>query len=469
MNVIDEHINLGIVDKAFIVQKDNFKELYITGSNYEMGFQHGALLANEIEEVASKIITKLSLMLGQGDMEKGLEIFKFAAKTMEKYIPPVYKREILGIVDGMASRKVKLLTYDDMIMYNCHADIALFYSSEGQQPGRPSTGFPIPAAPACSSFTAWGNATKDNKLILNANTDWYSSEFLYKHAIVMRGNPDYGYSFICPTYPGLVGLTSGMNEVGIAFNSQTSRSSHLTLAGTGFIFNTRWVLEKAVSIDEAIAIIGGYKSLGLNWSIVDGKTNMAAVIEVSASEITVRTNDKDKNVLWATNHFNSYPGWQSYSGYSMVPGQMKYYGVTPPESIKVWQKHLEQVNPGTYYRYNRLKQLINENYGEITIAKAKEFSLDRYDLSINKQLGLNEPSVNTIYWWGAKTTLFKDIKCYKTKKTWSITDREVALHKFVAIPEMGIIWFAMGAEPVKYDPTPLFLEQHWRITKAARS
>ena len=139
-----KHQHFKIIDKAYIVKKGNLKKLYIAGSNYEMGFQHGALLSDEIEEVASKMITKLSLILGQGNMEKGLAIFKFAAKTMEKYIPSAYKLEIKGILDGMASKQVTLLNYDDLIMYNCHADIALFYSSEGLHPDRPSTGFPIP-------------------------------------------------------------------------------------------------------------------------------------------------------------------------------------------------------------------------------------------------------------------------------------------------------------------------------------
>ena len=455
-----------IIDKAYIVKKENLKKLYIAGSNYEMGFQHGALLSNEIEEVASKMITKLSLILGQGDMEKGLAIFKFAAKIMEKYIPSAYKLEIKGILDGMASKQVTLLNYDDLIMYNCHADIALFYSSEGQHPDRPSTGFPIPQTLACSSFSAWGKATEDHKLIFNANTDWYSSELLFKHAVVMHGNPDYGYSFICPTYPGLIGMTSGMNEVGIAFNSQTSRSTNLTLAGTGFVFNTRLILEKAASIGDAATILGGYKSLGLNWSIVDAKKNTAAVIEVSASEISIRINEKDKNMqdkdmLWTTNHFNCYPGWQSYSGHNMVPGQMKLYGVASPRSIQAWQDNLEQVNPDSYHRYNRFKQLLNKNYKKITVSNAREFSLDRYDLATNKQLSLNKPSTSTIYWWGAKTTLFEDILCYKTKNPWSITDREVSLHKFVAVPEIGLIWFAMGTEPVIYEPAPFFLEQKW--------
>ncbi len=457
-----------IIDKAYIVKKEHLKKLYVAGSHYEMGFQHGALLSDEIEEVASKMITKLSLILGQGDMDKGLRIFKYAAKTMEKYIPSAYKLEIKGILDGIASKQVTLLNYDDLIMYNCHADIALFYSSEGQHPDRPSTGFPIPQTLACSSFSVWGEATEDHKLIFNANTDWYSSEILYKHAVVMHGNPDYGYSFICPSYPGLIGMTSGMNEVGIAFNSQTSRSTNLTLAGTGFVFNTRLILEKAASIGDAATIIEGYKSLGLNWSIVDAKKNTAAVIEVSASEISIRINEKDKDMLWTTNHFNCYPGWQSYSGHNMVPGQMKLYGVASPDTIKTWQDHLGQVNPDSYHRYNRFKRLLNKKYGKITVSNARKFSLDRYDLSTNKQLSLDKPSTSTICWYGDRTTLFKNIKCYKTKKSWNITDREVSLHKFVTVPETGLIWFAMGTEPVKYEPAPLFLEQHWHTAHISR-
>ena len=246
----------------------------------------------------------------------------------------------------------------------------------------------------------------------------------------MHGNPDYGYSFICPTYPGLIGMTSGMNEVSIAFNSQTSRSTNLTLAGTGFVFNTRLILEKAASIGDAATIIGGYKSLGLNWSVVDAKKNTAAVIEVSASEISIRINEKDKNIedqdiegqdienqdmLWTTNHFNCYPGWQNYSGHNMVPGQMKLYGVASPRSIKAWQDNLEQVNPDSYHRYNRFKQLLHKNYGKITVSNARKFSLDRYDLSTNQQLSLNKPSTNKFTGGELKQPCLKILNVIKQK------------------------------------------------------
>ena len=59
---------ISVYEKAFLVEKPQLEYfppiLHVQGTPYEMGYQHGVLLADRIEEMASSLFPPIAFILG---------------------------------------------------------------------------------------------------------------------------------------------------------------------------------------------------------------------------------------------------------------------------------------------------------------------------------------------------------------------------------------------------------------------
>jgi len=447
---------LGFLEK----KQSGLRILHVKGTDYERGYQHGTLLADQIEECLKPGITMYALSLGRpwgqlegGDYEKGIKQLFEIKEAMEPWVPPNIKGELHGIADAL-SAKGSNITYDDILLWNIGVDADLFFfHPKSALMDKPGFRTPYPAV-ACTTFCAFGKATSDGRIIYFKNNDFLSTPEAEENVYVMIAKPtDGNHGYFVPILPGLLGIESGMNDAGICFGINYSGTQPETPQGIGLCFRSELFLRFLSNIEDGISLANNYpRTGGALYHLADPSASKAIIIETTPNEIAVRsTTETDRDILWASNHFNCYPGWQGYKGCNMVTNQAKAYGLDDISTVDKWQESLEKcfLEEGSVGRYARLKQLLNENYGKITVEKALEIGGDRYDLKTKKLIGVEELyGFTTVSQFVAKSFQVVDsILYYKGVIKGPVRESIGNLWSWLAVPDRGDIWLADGPIP----------------------
>ena len=440
---------------GFIEKKPNgLTVLHLKGTAYERGYQRGFLLGDQLDTMIKHDLTQVAILSGRGDLVKGLATIRELAEINKPFIPNNIRQEIKGIANGLAARGSNL-TYDDILLHAISDDISMMDLSKPLDTNATMTGFPMTR---CSSFSAFGTATKDGQLIFGANEDYYDTEDVLRSRMAIVVDPtDGGYGYTGGIWNLWYGA-GGMNEAGIAIKAHLSFSQAETLRGVVTDMLLSIVLQYADSIEDAVDILASHpRTCGLIVHVADGKTNRAAVIEYTAHDIAVRFPEHGKDILWSTNHFNCYPGWQGYTGVNMAAynanrvisgGKGKMEDIS---TVEKWQDSLEKRGIGRNGRYGRYQQLLNQNYGKMTIEEAKKLLRDRYDIKTGKVISLNNPVGELICAYDADRIMSKNAIPYKSIRSGEYTVKSGTVFSFVSTPGNGSIWLAVGnVPPVNY-------------------
>lgn len=387
--------NKKIFGKSSLEKRNNIYMLHLEGTQYEMGFQHGILLKEEIKKgvvpyYLIKNVTK------RGLAERNLEPPPLLKFFLMKYvnwsiiskfktrIPQSAKEEMKGIADASG---IPYETFLRLVVLPDTTAKVLDTSYKLKEFCNNSLG--------CSSFVATKNAVKGGKLIHARNLDYEGVGFWDKYPLVIFYHPnnEQSYVSISTAGVGLAGITS-MNESGLTLALHQNYSKEVSNIGTPIIAIGNEVIRKAHNIRESVQIIKKLCPAG-GWTFVisDWKTNETRAIEVSAKEVIVRK--MEGNLLYNTNHY-----------------------ITP--EMKLEERSISQATTiNSHARYQRLEQLLKQNFGKIDIALAAKFLGDHYDPIVKKERGL--------------------INCLT---------RMGNLGSVIFLPEEGSIWVANGRAPV---------------------
>ena len=351
------------------------------------------------------------------------------------------------------------LTYDDILLWNTMCDQRCFYNHlNPADPDTPAARHPFPLS--CSSFSAWGEATPDGKMIFGKNMDNLNLPGTLENRILVIVDSDHGCGHTFITHPGMLAIDEGINRDGVAMMTQYSVSIN-EMQGCGIGILIRLTLANVHRIDDMINILPVYsRCTGINHHVADTKVNRTIVIEVSATEVAVRYPEQGRDVLY----YNCYLGWKDYTGYNMVLDQAPVYSLTDVSMIKKWQTSLadrENPNIPAAGRLKRYEQLLNENYGKITVEKGIEILTDRHDPDSDKERDWSEPSPGRndggpIYALYSVETLAEDASYYKSNKSAPITAQASCLWSLVAVLADGNIWLVIKDFPAQRGPFEYF-------------
>jgi len=202
--------------KGLLLEQDGQKILVLRGSPYEMGYQHGVLLKEEV-----RTMVELSLMVAFARNPGALEKAWNAAKS---FIPDRYLEELRGLSDG-AGIPLEKVQYASVFPELFH----------------------------CSGMVFWGKATKNSKLLHCRILDYATEIGLQKYAVVMFFQPDNYYSFISAGFAGFIGCVTGMNNQKIAIGEMGGRGEG-QWSGIPMTFLMRMVMEEADSLEKGVNI-----------------------------------------------------------------------------------------------------------------------------------------------------------------------------------------------------------------------
>ncbi len=287
-------------DSTFVLD-DNFLtknrqgqwELYVDGNPYELGLKTGNLTQELFNQQEQIFIDKIdSLVPSKGKQNLLRKFLAWFNRKMYRNIDEQYKAEIYGMAQ-YASKDFDYIAkpYQRVMYFHGAHDIGHALQDL--------------ALVGCSSFAAWGNQTKDGKMIIGRNFDFYVGDEFAKNKIIAFINPDDGHKFMSVTWGGFIGVISGMNDQGLTVTINAGKSDFPLVAKTPISLVTREILQYASTIDEAIAI-AKKREVFVSESIFVGsaKDKRAAIIEVSPKNFGVYEVE-NSNQLICSNHFQS--------------------------------------------------------------------------------------------------------------------------------------------------------------------
>ncbi|TXT42695.1 MAG: hypothetical protein FD137_2051 [Spirochaetes bacterium] len=421
------------------------KILRLKGGPYERGFQHGHLLGSLMEYTIPRGMASAAAVcakaIGSNQAEGLARIFE-GARIAQPFIPESMAEEIRGMADALAAQGSKL-DYGDLVAWNLMYDSWCFYAHPGYgNPGAETIG--------CSSFSAWGAATKDGRLIFGKNMD-----NLAEGRVLTICDPDEGLGYANITQAGMVAIDGGVNEAGIAMMTHYSGSSFETMRSCGIGVLSRQLLLNADSMEKAVAMLGGSpRCTGINYHVADAAARKAGVVEANARDWDLRL-PWGGDFLWSTNHCNCYPGWMGYRGTNMVAAQAPVYGLKDISTAAAWQESLkEKGNPhiAAAGRFRRYEALLKEKYGILDLESAIEVLRDRQDPDSGLVRDWDQPAIArndgmTISYLMPRKQYSDYVDWYKAPGGGPVTGQSMNLWSMVAELETGEFAAALTGKP----------------------
>ncbi|HVZ57153.1 MAG TPA: C45 family peptidase [Chitinophagaceae bacterium] len=265
--------------------KNGWIYLHAEGSPADIGYQHGYLLAADIDTSIQAVAYLL-----QHDTHRNWNFYREAARRfLWDKLDREYKDEINGMVEGLQQRNK---AYDslDITAYNALEELAFYYVPLLDNQARPGSG--NNKAPGnCSAFIATGSYTRDGKIVIGHN-NWTEYLIGQHWNVIADIVPEHGHHFIMDCMPGF--LHSGddfvITDAGILITETTiTQFNGFDSTGIPEFMRARKAAQYANSIDEVIATFtrgnnGGYAN---DWLIGDTKTNEVAKLELGLKDYRV--------------------------------------------------------------------------------------------------------------------------------------------------------------------------------------
>jgi predicted choloylglycine hydrolase len=268
--------------------------LYLSGSHYEMGYQHGALARERIRAFRSDAYSYMTDLIR--DAMKwptwlarllSRPLLFWQASAYWETMPPEYLDEVRGVARGAGVDPLEVVLV---------TAIWEMYLVGG-----------------CSEFVVTGGMTNDGSLIHGYNYDLMAPEhaLINPHLAMIFYRPTAGIGFSTLNTVGSIGVNAGMSDAGlsIAWDNTCTRDPALyegiELPVVPFIVTLRRVLETCHSVEEGLRLVTDTLPRPLADIIIlaSAEENRAVGLETAGCVHAERPLEGD--AVWSTNSFRS--------------------------------------------------------------------------------------------------------------------------------------------------------------------
>ena len=332
-------------------------EVFLTGSAFERGVAYGNLIKKPIQYQEEVFVNSINKVVPSEYYQWFLKYLIYFFNTdVNNYVSEELKNEILGVslsfsdeYDYIGKKYMRILAY--------HAAHDLGHALNNY------------SLVGCTSFSIWGNNTKDGDIIHARNFDFYFGDDFAKEKVLLMVQPDSGYAFVSYSWPGMMGVVSGMNEEGLAITINASMSSPPTSAKLPISILVREALQFSKNLEEAKSYINS-KKIFVSESIMisSANDNKTIIIEKTPEKTDVF---EDNELIICSNHFQS--------------------SAFVNDSINI--KNIK--NTDSKNRYNRVSELIKKN-SILNVKTSIKILRDKEGLN-NKEIGFgNSHAINQL-------------------------------------------------------------------------
>lgn len=342
------------LEGAYKFHDGGWTYVHLQGTPNAIGFQHGYLLAREIEDNV-----KVYSVEGVNEYKRPWSFFREAGKNvLWPKLDPEYQAELEGIAEGLKAQGSKVDLWD-VVAVNGDEELTGYYlpmvdAKEGK---------PVPAAAKapgkCSAFIATGSATKDGKIVI-AHSNWSSYAEGERWTMVFDVVPTKGYHFVMDGSPGMITSQDdfGVNAAGLMITETTlPMAKGFDVNGIPEFERSRKAMQYANSIAEYAAIMrkgnnGGYAN---SWLVGDRKTGEIAYLELGLhhTPLTVK-----KDGFFVSSNFAQDP--------LVIRDDTPGFNPNDPQS---------SMNA----RHIRALEFMKEHYGKLDVKLAEAYLSDHYD------------------------------------------------------------------------------------------
>lgn len=201
---------------------DGRRVLHLKGTPYEMGYQHGKLLAADVRRMCNTILMTVGMVETLRSGEAFIETLRKIYARTKPHIPAEYIEEGRGLAEGAG------LPHETIMLANI-----------------------LPERFHCSGFALWGKATADGKLYHGRILDYMNEIGLQDVAVVIVYEPDGAIPWVNIGYAGFLGSVTGMNAEKIAIGEMGGRGEG-KWDGMPMSYLLRHTLEHARTLEEAL-------------------------------------------------------------------------------------------------------------------------------------------------------------------------------------------------------------------------
>ena len=338
---------------AYRFERGGWVYVHLEGSPADLGYQHGYLLAPEIED-AFKAVRLYDTHTTQRDWEF---FRKTAREVLWPHIEDEYRQELQGIADGLKAHGSQLDLYD-VVALNAFEEVPDYYVPWLNKKQAVVNAPKLVAPGNCSAFIATGSYTKDGKIVI-AHNNWTNYIDGERWVVMFDIVPQHGNRILMDGFPGVITSDDdfGVNSSGLMVTETTiTQFKGFDPKGIPEFVRSRKALQYANSIDDYVRIMeldnnGGYAN---DWLIGDRKTNEVAYLELGLKHT---------------------PLWRSKDGYFISSNFAR-----DPQVIRD-ETDFDPSNAGTTpnARHVRWEELMKQNKGKIDVAMAQQFLADHYD------------------------------------------------------------------------------------------
>ncbi len=352
--------------KAFRTERNGWVYIHLEGSPEEIGYQHGYLLAREIDEslrVFKKYLPHTTKRDWQFYRDSAHELFW-------KKIGDEYQKEIEGIARGASARGVKIDT-DDVLAMNAWIELSSYYVPSLHQARLADLELHQSPPPSCSAFIATGSWTRNGEIVIGHN-NWIDYLIGRRWNIMVDLKPASGHRILMDSFPGFIhsGDDFYITDAGLMVTETTiTQFKGFDTEGLPEFYRIRKATQYSNSIDDWLKVMmgrpnGGYAN---DWLIGDRKTGEIARLENGIkNNIVERTKD----------------------GYYVGSNFPAHDKTTREETTFDPTNAANSANA----RHRRWDELMKLNKGKIDINLAKKFEADHYDVVRKRDAG----SANTL-------------------------------------------------------------------------
>jgi isopenicillin-N N-acyltransferase like protein len=322
--------------------------IQVSGKPYELGRQHARAASERIRKNVSDTWTFLEKFLGCSKSDLNADLKAYDEKIRQCH--PSFANEIEGLADGAS------VSYDDIVLLSSHINIL---HSRGGLKGLEGL--------LCSSFTAWGNATRNGSVVIGHNDDGvrFTDQFL----VLLDAVPSEGFRFACPLVPGYLGYhtivnNSGFCVVGNALENGPRENEIRVGIPMWVIF--RYLGQFVSNVKDGIEFLRKVDNGIAGSFLLADKCGDSVIFHLTPNaNAVIRPKRKDQNFLTLTNH-------------CLVTELQQHLQLRPRPS-------------STYFRYSSITKAVKEKVGKIDLDTGSEIMSTHYDTSIGKE----NPSGNT--------------------------------------------------------------------------
>jgi Phospholipase B len=340
---------------AYRFERGGWVYIHIEGDPATIGFQHGYLLAPEIEDAFPGLSANM-----KHNTNRDWPFFRQVAREiLWPKIDAEYQQELQGIAEGLHARTGSPLDVYDMVAMNSFEEVPDYYVPWLNKKEKAANPPKLKSPGNCSAFVATGSWTKDGKIVI-AHNNWTNYVNGERWRIIFDIQPNHGYRILMDGFPGVIASDDdfGINSDGLMVTETTiSQFEGWDSNGKPEFMRARKALQYAGSIDEYTKIMldgnnGGYAN---DWLLGDRKTGEIAQLELG---------------------LKAYKLWRTKDG--VLSGSN---WARDPKVLKEDAPEFDPKNPETSPNARRIRweELLNENKGKIDVQLAQQMLGDHVD------------------------------------------------------------------------------------------